>query len=77
MILRETLTIVTAGLALGLPLALTAARLLRARLFELSPYDPATLLTAVLAVVAVTVLAGYVPARRASHVDAMVALRCD
>ena len=77
MILRETLTMVVAGLAIGAPLAFAAARLLRARLFELSPYDPATMLSAVLTVVAATVVAGYVPARRASRVDAMVALRCE
>jgi predicted permease len=77
MILGETLTMVLAGLAVGLPLALAAARLLRAQLFALSPYDPVTVLTAVLAVLAVTILAGYVPARRASRVDAMVALRCE
>jgi ABC-type antimicrobial peptide transport system permease subunit len=77
MILRETLTMVASGLVIGAPLAFAAARLLRARLFELSPYDPATMLSATLTVVAATVLAGYVPARRASRVDAMVALRCE
>jgi len=77
MILVETLTIIAAGLVIGIPLALAAARLLRARLFELSPYDPVTVLTATLALVSVTLLAGYIPARRASHVDAMVALRCE
>jgi predicted permease len=77
MILRETLTIVAAGVALGLPIAFGAAQLLRAQLFELSPYDPATAASATLAVLVVTILAGYMPARRASRVDAMVALRCE
>jgi len=50
---------------------------LRAQLFDLSPYDPATTATATVAVLFVTMLAGYIPARRASRVDAMVALRCE
>ncbi len=77
MILRETLAMVVTGVALGIPIALAAARLLRAQLFEVSPYDPATVLAATLAVLAVTIVAGYVPARHASRVDAMVALRCE
>jgi predicted permease len=77
MILRETAIMVAIGLAAGIPLALAAGRLLRAQLFDLSPYDPATMATATVAVLAVTILAGYVPARRASRVDAMVALRCE
>jgi len=77
LILRETVVMVGAGLAAGIPLALAAGRLMRSQLFELSPYDPMTTVTATLAVLAVTTLAGYVPARRASRVDAMVALRCE
>jgi ABC-type antimicrobial peptide transport system permease subunit len=77
MILRETAVMVLVGLAAGIPLALAAGRLLRAQLFDLSPFDPATTIAATLAVLVVTILAGYVPARRASRVDAMVALRCE
>jgi predicted permease len=77
MILRETALMVAAGVAAGVPLAFAAGRLLQAQLFDLSPYDPATTITATLAVLAVTILAGYVPARRASRVDAMEALRCE
>ena len=77
MILRETVLMVVAGLAAGLPLALAAGRLLRAQLFDLSPYDPVTMVAATIAVLAVTIVAGYIPARRASRVDAMVALRCE
>ena len=77
MILRETAIIVVAGLTLGVPLALAAGRLLRAQLFDLSPYDPATTVAATAGVLAATILAGYIPARRASRVDAMVALRCE
>jgi len=77
MILGETMAIVAAGVLLGLPIAFAAGQLLRAQLFELSPYDPATAAIATLAVTAVTIVAGSVPARRASRVDAMVALRCE
>jgi len=77
MILRETAVMVVVGLAAGIPLALAAGRLLRAQLFDLSPYDPATTIAATVAVLVVTILAGYIPARRASRVDAMVALRCE
>jgi predicted permease len=77
MILRETTVMVVAGLVAGMPLALAAGRLLRAQLFDLSPYDPVTTVTATLGVLAVTILAGYIPARRASRVDAMAALRCE
>jgi len=77
MILRETAVMVVVGVAAGVPLALAAGRLLRAQLYGLSPYDPATAVTATVAVFVVTMLAGYIPARRASRVDAMVALRCE
>src|SRR5262245_48911001 len=77
MILRETALMVVVGLSAGVPLALAAGHLLRAQLFDLSPYDPVTTVTVTLTVLVVTILSGYVPARRASRVDAIVALRCE
>jgi predicted permease len=77
MILRETAIMIAAGLAAGIPLALAAGRLLKAQLFDLSPYDPATTITAASAVLVVTILAGCLPARRAARVDAIEALRCE
>jgi ABC-type antimicrobial peptide transport system permease subunit len=65
------------GLALGLPLALGGLHYLQSQLYELSAADPATLAGSVLIIAAVTVLAAWVPARRATQVDPMVALRCD
>jgi putative ABC transport system permease protein len=75
MVLRETAFVVVAGVAVGLPAAWTATGLLKARLFGLGPHDPVSILLAVVATLVVTALAGFVPARRASQVDPMVALR--
>jgi ABC-type antimicrobial peptide transport system permease subunit len=75
MVLRETAVLVLAGIAVGLPAAWATSGILKARLFGLSPHDPWSIVMAIVATLAVTGLAGYVPARRASHVDPMVALR--
>lgn len=75
MIISEVSLLVIAGIAVGLPLAWVAARLLSHQLYELSPHDPITIAASVAAIVAITLLAGYAPARRASKVDPMVALR--
>jgi predicted permease len=75
MVLRETATIVLAGIAVGLPAAWASTSLLKTRLFGLSPHDPWSIALAIAATLIVTAIAGYVPARRASRVDPMVALR--
>ena len=75
MVLRETLVLVIAGLALGVPAALLAARLISTQLFGLSPTDPLTLIAAAVVLTFVALLAGYIPARRASRVDPLTALR--
>ena len=75
MVLRETLVLTLAGLAVGIPCALAAARLVEHLLFGVSPGDPATLGGVAIALMAVAALAGYLPARRAIRVDALVALR--
>jgi len=75
MILWEVSLLVLGGIAVGVPLAWIAARLLSHQLFELSPHDPLTIAGSVVAIVGITLIAGYVPARRASRVDPMVALR--
>ena len=77
MVLRETLVLTLAGLAIGVPCALAATRLIDHLLFDVSASDPATLAGVALVLSAVAALAGYVPARRATRVDAMVALRHD
>jgi predicted permease len=75
MVLRETLLLTFAGLAVGLPCALAASRLLGNMLFGVSASDPATLAIVAITLAAVAALAGYIPARRAMRVDPMVALR--
>jgi len=72
---RETLVLVGAGLAVGIPAALAASRLLGHLLFGVSSSDPLTLATVVGTLVAVAALAAYLPARRATRVDPLIALR--
>ncbi len=75
MVLHETLILTFVGLAIGLPCALAACRLLGHMLFGVSAYDPATLVAVSPLLASVATLAGFVPARRAMRVDPMYALR--
>jgi predicted permease len=75
MILRESLVASVAGLLLGLPLAVAGARVLRFMLFGLGPGDPLAFAAAILGLAAVVLAASWIPARRATKVDPMVALR--
>ena len=75
MVLRETLILVVTGIAIGVPVALGGARMISTQLYGLSAADPLTLAGAVILLMVVAGLAGYLPARRASRVDPMVALR--
>ena len=75
MILRETLTLTMIGIAVGVPCAAAAARLVKRLLFNVTLYDPITLALVPLLLLAVGVLASYIPARRAMKVDPLVALR--
>jgi predicted permease len=75
MLLREVLQMVFVGLGAGVLATLALTGLLRTILFELSPRDPATLAAAAVVLTAVAVFAGLLPARRASRLDPMTALR--
>jgi predicted permease len=75
LVLRETLVLVMIGIALGLAAAPAIGRIVASFLFGLKFYDPMSIGVAVLAMIAVALLAGYIPARRAAKVDPMVALR--
>jgi predicted permease len=75
MVLRETFLLVAMGLVIGIPAAVAASRLISAELYGLKAGDPATIVLSGVVLAAVAVLAGYIPARRASRVDPMTALR--
>jgi predicted permease len=75
MVLSESLLLVAVGLAVGLPASWGAAQLISNQLFGLRPSDPLTLLAAVTLLTIVAALAGYLPARKASRVNPLVALR--
>jgi ABC-type antimicrobial peptide transport system permease subunit len=77
LVLRETMLLAGLGLAIGLPVSISVARLISSRLFRLSAGDPVTMAVAVAVMGAVALLAGYLPARRASRVDPLAALRHD
>jgi predicted permease len=75
MVLRESLVLLGIGIALGVPAMLAACQAVRAGLFGVGPWDVTTLAAAVLIIAAVTVVAAYFPAWRATKVDPIVALR--
>jgi ABC-type antimicrobial peptide transport system permease subunit len=77
MVLRESLILSAFGVLVGLPAAIAGARLLRSMLFGLQPGDPLTIAGALAGIAAVALVASFVPARRASSVDPMVALRSE
>jgi predicted permease len=75
MILRETSSLAALGAALGVVAAAAVSRPIRTMLFGVSPADPVTLAGAVAAMMLVALLAGWLPARKASRLDPMAALR--
>ena len=77
MVLKETLAITGAGMLVGLPLSLMSARLVEAQLFGISPADPPALALACTAMMVASLLAGCVPARAASRLDPVRALRSE
>ena len=75
MILRQGIRLAVIGVAIGLMLALVVAQLLKSMLFGLSTTDPLTFISVSLLLTIVALLASYLPARRATRVDPLVALR--
>ncbi|HKC85538.1 MAG TPA: FtsX-like permease family protein, partial [Blastocatellia bacterium] len=77
LMLRQGALLIGAGVALGLAGAFAATRLIRSFLYQVSANDPMTFVLAALLLAAVPLLACYIPARRATKVDPMIALRCE
>jgi putative ABC transport system permease protein len=77
MILKQSGKLVIAGLAAGTLASLFLTRFLKAQLFEVSPGDPKTLVGVAAILAAAALLASYVPARKATRIDPMIALRHD
>jgi predicted permease len=75
LVMRESMILVAAGVAIGIGGAIAASRLVSNLLFGLAPTDPMTMAGAMTVMALVSAIAGYLPARRASRVDPMVALR--
>jgi ABC-type antimicrobial peptide transport system permease subunit len=77
LVLGHGLKLGLAGVACGLPFAFAGARLIRGLLFEVRASNPGTLVAVAAALMAVTLVASYVPARRAPRVDPLTALRAE
>jgi len=75
LILHEAVLLVLIGVAVGVPVVLYVSRFAKTLLFDLSPTDPVSLVIAGLVLMSVALVAGYLPARRATKVDPLVALR--
>jgi len=75
MILRQVFVLAAVGLAIGLPAALGASKLVESFLFGMKPNDPRALTLAVAILLGAALMAGYMPARKAARIDPMTALR--
>ena len=77
MVLKEVAVLAALGVAIGLPSGYGLGRLVETQLFGLTARDPLTFATATTTLLLAALLAGYIPAARATRVDPMVALRCE
>jgi len=75
MVLREAGKLVVLGIVIGIPAALLASRLFSSMLFGLKATDPVSMVLVIAVLLTITLLASYIPARRATKVDPMIALR--
>ncbi len=75
LVLREVAMLVSVGILIGVPTAIGASKLISGMLFEVSATDPLSIGASVTALLAVSLLAGYLPARHASRIDPITALR--
>jgi ABC-type antimicrobial peptide transport system permease subunit len=77
MVLKSAFMQTAMGLAIGVPLALAGGRMIANQLYKTKAYDPVVLLGATLLLVLSALIAGWIPARRASSIDPMRALRTE
>src|SRR5262245_16627434 len=75
MVLRQGLILTLLGVGIGLATSFAATRLLESQLFDVTPTDPVTFVVAPILLLTVALLAGLVPARRATNVDPLIAIR--
>jgi ABC-type antimicrobial peptide transport system permease subunit len=77
LVMREVLLLAGSGILIGLPAAWAATRLVASQLYGITPNDPGTLAAATLGIAAIAAASGYLPARRATRVDPVLAIRCE
>ena len=77
LVMKDVALLVGAGIAVGLPAAIGLSRLAGSQLFGITPSDPLTLAAATALLALVAALSGYLPGRRATRIDPVIALRCE
>ena len=77
LIQRPSFTLTTVGLTIGLALGLAVAKVAASFLYGISPADPVSIVVTTALLGAASLLASYIPARRATRIDPMTALRCE
>jgi ABC-type antimicrobial peptide transport system permease subunit len=77
LVMRGALLQIAIGLAIGIPIALVGGHLMSSQLYGVSKYDPFTLAIAIAVLGVCAAIAGFVPARRASGIEPMTALRTE
>ena len=76
-VLREVLALLVAGLLIGIPLVLGGTRFAASQLYGIGARDPRMIVAAAVVLALIALLAGFVPARRATRVDPMISLRTE